>query len=98
MYGEEFDFPDVKLVIDCVSQSAIHYAPSEHWVKVYEEDFPGVDDKASGEMIRDQVATVEIPDEIRENGRYAVRVWITAQTDSTKQGWTFEGVGVTRAD
>jgi len=36
------------------------------WTEVHNDGFPGKDDKAEGELIKDYVATVDVPEEVRE--------------------------------
>jgi len=49
-------------------------------------------------LIRDQVATIAVPESIREMGSYCVKVETIGASGSWKTGWSFEGFSITKKD
>mmetsp|Transcript_18577 Transcript_18577/g.25002 ORF Transcript_18577/g.25002 Transcript_18577/m.25002 type:complete len:88 (-) Transcript_18577:95-358(-) len=68
-----------------------------NWTEVHNEDFPAKDDKPEGEIMRDQVTTLTIPEDVRAQGSYCVKVEARGASGSWKKGWLFEGIAITMA-
>ena len=68
------------------------------WTEIYNEPFPARGDKLIGQLIRDEVAMIDVPEAIRDQGKYCVKVQIRAQSGTWKHGWSFEGFSVTKTD
>ena len=49
-------------------------------------------------IIREHLATIEIPEAIRLAGPYCLKVKCYSDTGNWKSGWTWEGCGITKAD
>jgi len=63
--------------------------------EVYTADFPLDDAKETEKLIREQVATITVPDNI-QGSSYCLIFEVVASGDDYKRGWSFEGVGITK--
>ena len=65
MYGESFDLVDARILITVAPQSLGEGLNEEsNWHQVYDDEFPTEDDKETESLIRENITTVDIPDEI----------------------------------
>ena len=63
--------------------------------EVYNEAFPE-DGKEEEQLIREQLATITIPEDILAQGNYCLFVEVVAQGDEFNRCWGFEGISLTQ--
>ena len=106
---EDYDLVDAKLRITVASQKKslfmVHHQPEHNpWVCVQEIDFlKGEDtdeweDDEFGKVRRDDFTTVQIPQNILQEGDYCVKVELVTPSNANKfsRGYSWEGIGITQ--
>jgi len=96
-YESNFDLDDAKLVILVAPQKQVKGDGDISWTEVHNKDFPGKDGKPESELFKDQVATISVPSDIRDCGKYAIKVEARGASGSWKTGWRFEGISLSMA-
>ena len=70
------------------------------WTQVWTTPWPlpGWQEKPRDQIIREHVTTLEVPEELRSSGPYALHLEVHAASGDWKSGWMFEGIGLVKAD
>ena len=63
------------------------------WSKAFDRN--EIANYPKNEGIREHLVTLDIPEEIRADGNYMLKLQVVAKSGSWKSNWGFEGFGVT---
>lgn len=97
VYHDSFDMEGAQFTIKVATQKQVLEEKTGliGHTEVYTADFPLDDAKETEKLIREQVATITVPDNI-QGSSYCLIFEVVASGDDYKRGWSFEGVGITK--
>ena len=97
-YLRECNLRQANFIVYAGSQDALLTTGESEYVEILKKPCHNGNDLERDKIIREHLATIEIPEAIRLTGPYSIKVECYAASGNWKSGWAWEGCGVTKAD
>ena len=100
IYYDNFDLVNASIVVKVAPMSlGEELKEGGKWHEIYNKAFPEPDADILNKPIRQKIATLDIPDEIIDQGHYCVQLNVITEftNEVYNRGWGFEGISVTKA-